>query len=104
MKLSGIGDEDDIQFESDTSQSESEPTPTVHVNTSQQQQQQQSTQQTTNLLSQEAGKKLGNIQISAVAQPTISATAAPLLQVYGCFTETLKIMRICYTKITRLWY
>lgn len=81
MKLSGIGDEDDIQFESDTSQSESEhnsvhsqphtPQPqntnTVHSSTVQQVQVQSDTT-----------KKIGNIQISAVAQPTINP---PLLQV-----------------------
>lgn len=81
MKLSGIGDEDDIQFESDTSQSEPEPTAggaqATHSTTSTHQQQ----PQTSNLLPQDAAKKIGNIQISAVAQPTISATAAPLLQV-----------------------
>lgn len=83
MKLSGIGDEDDIQFESDTSQSESEPTQSVQqANTAHQQH-----QQTTNLLTQDAGKKLGNIQISAVAQPTISAAAAPLLQVCIYFVK-----------------
>ncbi|KAJ3650748.1 hypothetical protein Zmor_016828 [Zophobas morio] len=44
MKLSGIGDEDDIQFESDASQSESEPTNPPE-------------------------KKMGNVQIGAVAPP-----------------------------------
>lgn len=69
MKLSGIGDEDDIQFESDTSQSESDTNtvvPGVPVI--------QHSSDTT--------KKMSNIQISAVtAQPTINATATPLLQV-----------------------
>lgn len=89
MKLSGIGDEDDIQFESDTSQSESEPNSGhSHPNTPQPQQtviQQQQTnivQNAANLVqANDSGKKIGNIQISAVAQPTISATATPLLQV-----------------------
>lgn len=87
MKLSGIGDEDDIQFESDTSQSESEPN-NVHSHPSTPQPQQTVIQQTNivqnaaNLVqSADSTKKIGNIQISAVAQPTISATATPLLQV-----------------------
>lgn len=91
MKLSGIGDEDDIQFESDTSQSESEPN-TVHSHPSTPQPQQTVIQQQTNivqnaanLVQSDAAKKIGNIQISAVAQPTISATATPLLQVSYIF-------------------
>lgn len=83
MKLSGIGDEDDIQFESDTSQSESEHN-SVHSqpNTPQP----QTTNAQTNHVQQvqvqnDASKKLGNIQISTMAQPTINATTTPLLQV-----------------------
>jgi hypothetical protein len=70
MKLSGIGDEDDIQFESDASQSESEPTSVP--NTPQPQQQQ-------NIVQAEP-KKIGNIQLSAMPQPTINA-ATPVVQV-----------------------
>lgn len=85
MKLSGIGDEDDIQFESDTSQSESEPnvvqTPQPHII----QQQANIVQSASNLVqTSEPAKKIGNIQISTMAQPTINATAAPLLQVRNC--------------------
>ncbi|XP_044260840.1 putative uncharacterized protein DDB_G0271606 [Tribolium madens] len=56
MKISGIGDEDDIQFESDASQSESEPNSVPN------------TPQET--------KKIGNIQLSAMPQ-----TATPVVQV-----------------------
>ncbi|XP_076256332.1 uncharacterized protein LOC143193813 isoform X2 [Rhynchophorus ferrugineus] len=80
MKLSGIGDEDDIQFESDTSQSESEhnsvpttPQPQPHVQTSQIQAQ-------TSFVQSDSKKNIQNIQISAVAQPTIN-TATPVVQV-----------------------
>ncbi|GJQ75409.1 hypothetical protein Trydic_g23579 [Trypoxylus dichotomus] len=95
MKLSGIGDEDDIQFESDTSQSESEPN-SVHSqpNTPQPQpqnvmqpqnviQSQQNIVQTqANILQSTDTKKIGNIQISALPQPTINAAATPLVQSY----------------------
>lgn len=81
MKLSGIGDEDDIQFESDTSQSESEHN-SVHSQPNTPQPQttnavQSSTVQQLQVQS-DTTKKIGNIQISAVAQPTINP---PLLQV-----------------------
>lgn len=92
MKLSGIGDEDDIQFESDTSQSESEHNSVhSHPNTPQPQsmmqpqnviQSQQNIVQTqANILQSTDTKKIGNIQISAVQQPTINAAATPLVQV-----------------------
>ncbi|XP_057653985.1 alpha-protein kinase 1-like [Diorhabda carinulata] len=79
MKLSGIGDEDDIQFESDTSQSESEhnsvpttpqPQHTVHS----------TVQAQTNFVHTDTKKNIQNIQISAMAQPTINATT-PVVQV-----------------------
>lgn len=62
MKISGIGDEDDIQFESDASQSESEPTTPISQNVVQE------------------NKKIGNIQLSTMQQPTINA-APPMVQV-----------------------
>lgn len=62
MKISGIGDEDDIQFESDASQSESEPNSIPNTPHSQ------------NIVQE--NKKIGNIQLSAMPQPTINA--APL--------------------------
>lgn len=79
MKLSGIGDEDDIQFESDTSLSESEhnsvPTiPQGHpVQTS-------GLQAQASFLHSDAKKNIQNIQISAMAQPALNA-AAPVVQV-----------------------
>ncbi|KAK5638151.1 hypothetical protein RI129_012446 [Pyrocoelia pectoralis] len=65
MKLSGIGDEDDIQFESDTSQSETEPTIQI----------------TENIIRPQHldNKRIGNIQIASVPQPTVS-TGTPLVQ------------------------
>lgn len=66
MKISGIGDEDDIQFESDTSQSESEPNSIPNTPHSQ------------NVVQE--NKKIGNIQLSAMPQPTIN-TAPPMVQV-----------------------
>lgn len=88
MKLSGIGDEDDIQFESDTSQSESEPT---SVSTTPQPQPQQvvqssSVQAQTNYVHTDAKKNIQNIQISAMAQPTIN-TATPVVQVRAVVVE-----------------
>ncbi|KRT84998.1 hypothetical protein AMK59_2128 [Oryctes borbonicus] len=94
MKLSGIGDEDDIQFESDTSQSESEPN-SVHSQPNTPQPQPQSVMQPQNVLQSQQNivqtqanilqstdtKKIGNIQISALPQPTINAAATPLVQV-----------------------
>lgn len=82
MKLSGIGDEDDIQFESDTSQSESEHN---SVPNTQQTQNvvQTSTVQATNLVQTTDAKKIGNIQISAMPQPTINTT--PVVQVSFIF-------------------
>ncbi|CAG9861226.1 unnamed protein product [Phyllotreta striolata] len=81
MKLSGIGDEDDIQFESDTSQSENEQN---SVPTTPQPQQQQVVQNTvqaqTNFVHTDTKKNVQNIQISAMAQPTINA-ATPVVQV-----------------------
>lgn len=73
MKLSGIGDEDDIQFESDTSQSESEPNLVPNSQNVVQ-------TNTTNLVQTTDAKKIGNIQISAMPQPTINA-ATPVVQV-----------------------
>lgn len=64
MKLSGIGDEDDIQFESDTSQSESEPSTQMHSEVP--------------IRSQDT-KRIGNIHIASVGQPTVS-TGTPLVQ------------------------
>lgn len=101
MKLSGIGDEDDIQFESDASQSESEHNAlNSHVNALHTQQQTQTTCQTqtqqqslqqVQLQSNcdQTTKKIGNIQISTVAtaQPTINATTTPLLQVSKFITR-----------------
>ena len=95
MKLSGIGDEDDIQFESDTSQSESERnTPQPVQCTTSHSQQTQSHHQTqavhhnvvqthlNHLVQSGDGKKMGNIQISAVPQTTIGpAATTPLVQV-----------------------
>lgn len=93
MKLSGIGDEDDIQFESDTSQSESEPNSVhSHPNTPQPQQtmqqpqnmiqsQQNIVQTQANILQSTDTKKIGNIQISAMPQQTINAATTPLVQV-----------------------
>lgn len=86
MKLSGIGDEDDIQFESDTSQSESEhnsvhsqpntPQPQPMMQPQNMLQSQQNIVQTqANILQSADPKKIGNIQISTVQQPT------PLVQV-----------------------
>lgn len=88
MKLSGIGDEDDIQFESDTSQSESEPTsvPT----TPQPQQVVQSSTAHTNYVQTDAKKNIQNIQISAMAQPTIS-TATPVVQVRSLYLKFIRI-------------
>lgn len=84
MKLSGIGDEDDIQFESDTSQSESEHNPTSTTPQPQQQQQvqmQASTIQAHSNIMQTEGKKIQTgIQIQGIAQPTINA-ATPVVQV-----------------------
>ncbi|XP_060534390.1 uncharacterized protein LOC132706830 isoform X2 [Cylas formicarius] len=83
MKLSGIGDEDDIQFESDTSQSESEHN---SVSTTPQPQPQPGLVQTSNIQAQtnfvhtDSKKNIQNIQISAMAQPTLSA-ATPVVQV-----------------------
>lgn len=65
MKLSGIGDEDDIQFESDTSQSESEPTMQITENIIRPQQ-------------IDAHKRIGNIHITSMPQPTVS-TGTPLV-------------------------
>ncbi|KAL3270668.1 hypothetical protein HHI36_021196 [Cryptolaemus montrouzieri] len=88
MKLSGIGDEDDILFESDASQSENENN--TGSTTPQPQQQhiqmqastiQANTIQAQNIMHQTDGKKIGGIQIQGIAQPTINATAAPVVQV-----------------------
>lgn len=92
MKLSGIGDEDDIQFESDTSQSESEPT---SVPTTPQPQVVQSSTAQTNYVQTDAKKNIQNIQISAVAQPTIN-TATPVVQVRSSF---LKLISIFFRKV-----
>lgn len=88
MKLSGIGDEDDIQFESDTSQSESEHS-AIHLQQDLMHQHQTTnsephimrTQAQANILQADAGKRIGDIHISAMAQPTMNATATPLVQV-----------------------
>lgn len=82
MKLSGIGDEDDIQFESDTSQSESEhnSVPTTPQPQPQQVVQSSTVQAQSNYVHTDAKKNIQNIQISAMTQPTINA-AAPVVQV-----------------------
>lgn len=80
MKLSGIGDEDDIQFESDTSQSESEPASVPTTPQPQQVVQSSTVQAQSNYVHTDAKKNIQNIQISAVAQPTIN-TATPVVQV-----------------------
>ncbi|KAG5879758.1 hypothetical protein JTB14_027044 [Gonioctena quinquepunctata] len=80
MKLSGIGDEDDIQFESDTSQSESEPTSVPTTPQPQQMVQSSTVQAQTNFVHSDSKKNIQNIQISAMGQPTIN-TAAPVVQV-----------------------
>lgn len=82
MTFLGIGDEDDIQFESDTSQSESEhnSVPT----TPQPPPQPQSVTPTGNMQGPPTGydtkKNIQNIQISAMPQQTIN-TATPVVQV-----------------------
>lgn len=82
MKLSGIGDEDDIQFESDTSQSENEhnSVPTTPQPQPQQVVQSNTVQAQSNYVHTDAKKNIQNIQISAMTQPTINATA-PVVQV-----------------------
>lgn len=84
MKLSGIGDEDDIQFESDTSQSESEPSVQVQSDLPHHQhsiiQEAGILRSQANVIHTDANKRIGNIQISAVAQPTVT-TGTPLVQV-----------------------
>ncbi|XP_072381618.1 uncharacterized protein [Diabrotica undecimpunctata] len=79
MKLSGIGDEDDIQFESDTSQSESEHN-SVPTTPQPQQVVHSTVQAQTNFVHTDTKKNIQNIQISAMAQPTINA-ATPVVQV-----------------------
>ncbi|KAK9887314.1 hypothetical protein WA026_021623 [Henosepilachna vigintioctopunctata] len=87
MKLSGIGDEDDIQFESDTSQSENEHQPGSTTPQPQQQIQmhanaiQANAIQAQNIMHQADGKKIGGIQIQGIAQPTINTAATPVVQV-----------------------
>ncbi|XP_045469662.1 putative leucine-rich repeat-containing protein DDB_G0290503 isoform X2 [Harmonia axyridis] len=86
MKLSGIGDEDDIQFESDTSQSESEHNTGSTTPQPQQIQMQASTIQANtlqaqNIIHQTEGKKMGGLQIQGLTQPTINAAATPVVQV-----------------------
>lgn len=80
--FAGIGDEDDIQFESDTSQSENEHNPGSTTPQPQQQQiqMQASTIQAQNIMHQD-GKKLGGIQIQGLAQPTINTASTPMVQV-----------------------
>lgn len=86
MKLSGIGDEDDIQFESDTSQSENEHTSVPTTPQPQHLVQSSTVQAQSNYMHTDAKKNIQNIQISAMAQPTIN-TATPVVQV-GIFTSS----------------
>uniref|UniRef100_A0AAR5Q4C1 GLTSCR protein conserved domain-containing protein n=2 Tax=Dendroctonus ponderosae TaxID=77166 RepID=A0AAR5Q4C1_DENPD len=81
MKLSGIGDEDDIQFESDTSQSESD-----HNSVPTTPQPQQPVTPTGSVPGQHMGyaqpdskKNIQNIQISSMPQPTINTPVVQLL-------------------------
>lgn len=97
MKMSGIGNDDDVNFESDTSQSESEP---IHSQSSTPQPQlsvvQPQTIQQQNHIVQtaEAAKKIGNIQISAVAQPTINTAGTPLVQVRNKYSVRISQIKI----------
>lgn len=79
IDLPGIGDEDDIQFESDTSQSESD-----HNSVPTTPQPQQPVTPTGNMAyAPDAKKTIQNIQISSMPQPTLN-TATPVVQV-TCF-------------------
>lgn len=95
MKLSGIGDEDDIQFESDTSQSESEHTSVPTTPQPQQVVQSSTVQAQSNYVQTDAKKNIQNIQISAVAQPTIN-TATPVVQVRIFCSRTLAVLLFNY--------
>lgn len=98
MKLSGIGDEDDIQFESDTSQSESEPN-TVQLHSDIHQT--HNVIQEANIIRSQAnviqatdvGKRIGNIQFSTIPQAT---TQTPLVQVIPRFSFLFLVFHILF--------